>query len=173
MKVKSFGNLIVVAIALVVFSTSGCDDSDGDGSAAKPGEQHDDSDGHHDKSSPEKHAAHGPKGGHVFTIDSPLYQGEWCKYSDNDKIRIYVLDSDAKNQVAVKAENVTIKPMAGNDDEAFVLEPQNANENGESSVFMLDDPALSLSMSMGVEIQFVVGDKTFTGVVKAHKPLDH
>ena len=59
-------------------------------------------DGHGEGGDEEAHAAHGPNGGHIFKFDSPEYVGEWQKFSDNNVIKMHILDKDQKAIVNLK-----------------------------------------------------------------------
>lgn len=174
MQIKSITSFIVASVALVIFSTAGCEKPEGGTSpSGEHAEDHDGND-HSDDNGEDVHAAHGPYHGHIFSIDSPEYQAEWVKYKDNNIIRMYVLDGKAAAGVPVKVESFVVIPMVGNDDDLkFELVGEDLNEQGETAVYMLDDQVLSMSIPMGVKVQFIIDGKTFTGEIKAHKPLDH
>ncbi len=178
MRINSVTSLLVAAFALVIFVT-GCEkptDVDG-GSKAKSGENadhdHDDDHAHDDGHAHDDHPAHGPFGGHIFPIDSSDYQGEWKKYKDNNIIRMYLLDSEGKKEVAVKVDSFIVKPQAGKGDVVFELTAEEPDENGASATYMLDDEELTIAIPLGVDIEIKMGDKTLKGQIKAHKPLDH
>lgn len=132
------------------------------------GHDHGDEDGHdHDD-----HPAHGPNHGHLFELDSPAYQGEWQKFKDNNVIKMHILDKD-QNPAVVKVDSFHVIPMAGNDQTPFVLEAETTDADGKSSVYILDDQALSIAIPLGVTIEITMGDKVLKGKIDQHEPLDH
>ena len=85
LSVKSISSFFLAGLALFMFAAVGCESPDaghGDGHGAHDHAGHD-----HDHD----HPAHGPAGGHIFPLDTDEYQAEWKKYSDNNKIRMYIL----------------------------------------------------------------------------------
>ena len=116
--------------------------------------------------------AHGPNNGHLFKLEGSDMVGEWIHYSDNDIIRVLLLDAELKN--AVEFDGVSITPTAGDDKTPFVLElDPDKNINEKKLVYMLDDKKLMLAMSLGVKVEFTVGDKTYNGEIEPHAPHDH
>ncbi|QEG22384.1 hypothetical protein [Mariniblastus fucicola] len=152
-------------------------DHDGHDHGDHDGHDHDghDHDGHdhdgHDHAEGEL-PAHGPNGGHLFKLDGSDMVGEWIHYSDNDIIRVLLLDSELQNAVAF--DGVSITPKAGDDKTPFVLElDPEKNVNDQKLVYMLDDPRLMKNMSLGVVVEYTVGDEKFSGEIKPHAPHDH
>ena len=163
MSAKSMFPCLLATLALVMFVSVGCEKPSSGNGQGGSGHAH-----VHDHD----HPAHGPNGGHIFPLDTDEFQAEWKKYSDNNVIKIYFLDAAGKKTMPIAAESVMITPKAGEGDESFVL-PAESPENGVASVFKLDDAALAVSIPLGVDIEFKVGDKTVKGEIKAHEPLDH
>jgi hypothetical protein len=160
----------VALTALMLFAV-GCDKpsetaAGGGNSAASSDHDHDHDDHDHD------HPEHGPNGGHLFETDSTEYVFEWQKFKDNNVIKMHVLDKD-KNPVAVKVDSFKIMPMAGNDSSPFELVAETPDDEGKSSVYMLDDQDLSIAIPLGVNIEIVMGDSTIKGKIDQHEPLDH
>jgi hypothetical protein len=174
MRINSIASLFIAALAVVVFASVGCEKPTGDNGPKPAAGGHDDHDHDHgDDHADHDHPAHGPFGGHIFDIDSPDYQGEWKKYSDNNIIRMYLLDGKGKDAVAVKVDSFIVKPQAGKDDVTFELKAEDPDENGASSTYMLDDENLTIAIPLGVDIEIKIGDKTYKSQIKAHQPLDH
>ena len=166
MSTKSLFSCMLATLALVMFVSVGCEEpgagaGGGEGGHAHAGHAH-----AHD------HPAHGPNGGHIFPLDTDEFQAEWKKYSDNNVIKICILDATGSKSMPIAAESVTITPKAGEGDVSFVL-PAESPENGLASFFKLDDADLALGIPLGVDIEIKVGDKTIKGEIKAHEPLDH
>lgn len=173
MRINSLSSLFIAGLALMVFVAGGCE-PDG-GTATKPAaDQHDDGHDHEGHGEDEHdHPPHGPFGGHVFDIDSPDHQVEWKKYKDNNIIRMYLLDGEGKKAVEEVVDSFVVTPQAGKDDVSFELAAENPNDSGASSTYMLEDEDLTIAIPLGVDVAIKIGDKTFKGQIKAHKPLDH
>lgn len=175
MRVNSMTSLLVACFALIVFATGGCDKPTANtGTTPDAGhEDHDHDHEGHDHDDEHSHAAHGPMGGHIFSLSSPDFQGEWKKYPDNNIIRMYVLDAAGKKPVPVNVDSFIVKHKIGNDGKQFEFAAEDPDESGASAVYKLDDQDLAIAMSTGVDIEIKIGDQTVTGSIEAHEPLDH
>lgn len=172
MRLNSIITLSIAALAMVVFATSGCDKpatTPNGPEASHDGDSHADHGHDHDHD----HPAHGPYGGHIFDLDSSDYQAEWKKYKDNDVIRMYLLDADGKEAKALKVDSFTVKSDVGDDQAMFELAAEDADENGASAVYMLEDKQFASAIPLGVTITIKSGDQTMMGKIKAHAPRDH
>lgn len=174
-----FSLLALCCFAVVPFT--GCETGTAT-SSEKHGHDHDghDHDGHdhgHEGHDHGDHAhgelpAHGPNNGHLFKLEGSDMVGEWIHYNNNDIIRVLLLDS--KLQHAVEFDEVTITPNAGDDKTPFVLElDPDKNTNDKKLVYMLDDKTLMLAMSLGVDVEFTIGDQKYKGSIEPHAPHDH
>ncbi|MEL7499617.1 MAG: hypothetical protein AAFN77_18585 [Planctomycetota bacterium] len=159
-----------VALLAIVALAAGCNDADdpgnGNGTTAENHDGHGHDHGH-------EHPPHGPNGGHIFKLDSDGHSGEWCKFKDNDIIKMHLLDAEGKKAVPMKVDSFVVKPLAGNDDVSFEFAAENADDEGMASTFMLDDEDLSMAISLGVSIEIKSGDTVMKGKIDAHEPLDH
>ena len=121
--------------------------------------------------------AHGPNNGHLFKLEGTDFVGEWIHYNDNDIIRVLLLDKGLEDVIAF--DGVTITPTAGSDKTPFELEfdaeksPKSADGVAKKVIYMLDDKGLGLAMSLGVEVEFTLGDEKFKGKIAPHAPHDH
>ena len=98
--------------------------------------------------------------------------GEWIHYNDNDIIRVLLLDKKLEN--AIDYDGVTITPTAGDDKTPFELElDPEKNPEGKKVVYMLEEQKLMLAMSLGVDVEFRIDDKTYSGKIEPHAPHDH
>ena len=173
MNLKQWISLALMLFAIGIFTTGCAESEPSDGDAQ--GEHDHDHDGHdhgHDHAGHD-HPPHGPNGGHIFLFDNKEVQGEWCKYKDNDMIRMHLLGADGKTPMAMKVDSFVVRPNVGNDDTTFEMEAENADSDGKASTFMLDDKSLTIAIPLGVKIEVKAGDKTMVGEIKAHEPLDH
>ena len=163
-------SVLFASLAIVTFASTGCNDA----APEKDDHGHTHEDGGHDHGiSADDHPAHGPNHGHIFELDSPDHCVEWCKFKDNDVIKMHVLDKEGKKATPVKIDSFVVTPMAGNDDLSFELKAEKPDDEGKSSVYMLDDKDLSIAIPLGVNIEIKMGDKTMKGKIAAHEPLDH
>ena len=167
MRINSLTSMLLAAFAVIVFASVGCEKPE-EGTPAK--DEHAQGDGH---GSAHDHPPHGPFNGHIFDLDSPDHQGEWKKYKDNNIIRMYILDGEGKKAAPEKVDSFIVKPQAGKDEVVYELAAEDADENGASATYMLDDNALTIAIPLGVDIEIKIGDKTIKGQIKAHEPLDH
>ena len=178
-------SFLILSCALVCVFAIGCDSpsatkSDGKVDTAA----HDDHDDHghshaehsHDEHGHEEsHDVHveemGPNKGHIVRLEPTDYMAEWRHYKGNNVIRIYVLDSDKKT-VAVNA-TVSVKSDSGKSKETFELVPEDAEDDGKTGVYMLDELALANAMNLGVTFTFEIDGKEYSGKVPPHAPHHH
>ena len=85
-------------------------------------------------------------------------------------MRIYILDAAGKANVPV---NGTITVTRDVDGSSFELDPEKPGENGAAESYTLDNKELSIAMNLGVTVDMKVGDKTYSGKIKASKPHKH
>lgn len=110
------GKLLLVLCALAVpFTLSGCNTAKTDTAAS--GEHADDHDHDHD------HGGHshdlGPHGGHLIELGGEKYHLEWDHDDEAKVLTFFVLDGDAKNEVAIAGENIKITVAVGEDKKDF------------------------------------------------------
>ncbi len=153
-------------------STPAAHDHDHDGDDhghSHDGEGHE---GHADHESHEGHAEEmGPNKGHIVYLSPKDYVSEWRHYNGNSVIRVYVLDKDKKS-IGVDAK-VSIEPQTGKTRDPFVLQPEDAGDDGKTAVYMLDDDKLSVAMNLGVKLKIEIDGKTYEGDIPPHKPHHH
>lgn len=189
MRIKTLASVGTALLAIFIF-TVGCQDPSSTDVAGDAHGDHDhgdhdhgdhdhaghDHDGHdHDDHAhgEHDHPPHGPNHGHIFNFDSDDIKGEWCKYKDNDVIRMYLLDGTGEAPKPLVVEKFLVKPLVGNDDTPFELEAEDVDPEGAASSFMLEDKLLQTAIPLGVKIEVVTEGKTYVGEIKAHEPLDH
>ncbi len=130
---------------------------------------HDDHEGHgHGDGSAEEM---GPNKGHIVYLEPKDFVGEWRHYKGNSVIRVYVLDKEKKS-VAVDGK-VSIVPQTGKTRDPFVLQGEDAGDDGKTAVYMLDDDKLSVAMNLGVMLKIEIDGKTYEGKIPPHKPHHH
>lgn len=144
-------------------------DHDGDDHGhSHDGEGHEDHEGHEEDHHVEEM---GPNKGHIVYLSPKDYVSEWRHYKGNSVIRVYVLD-EHKKSVGVNAK-VSIEPQAGKTRDPFVLQPEDAGDDGKTAVYMLDDDKLSVAMNLGVKLKIEIDGKTYEGDIPPHKPHHH
>ena len=135
------------------------------------GHDHGDHSGH-DHEGHDDHAEEmGPNKGHIIHLEPSDYVAEWRHYKGNSIIRVYVLDAQKKS-TAVQAD-VSIKSTSGKTPTTFELAPEDADAQGKTAVYMLDDQALSVAMNLGVELTIEIDGKSYVGKVDEHAPHHH
>jgi hypothetical protein len=102
-----------------------------------------------------EHAAHGPHGGHLIELADGKYHAEWThddlSEQENAKnVTIYILGEDAKTEVPIEAEQITINVSGGKEPKQYELAAVNA-QDGKASQFSLDEPALVVDLGMAGE----------------------
>ncbi len=185
-------SLILLSCALACVFAIGCDSPSATTSNGKADTQSHDDHGHshddhghshddhghshddhgHDEGAHEVHVEEmGPNKGHIVRLTPTDYMAEWRHYKGNNVIRIYVLDSNKKT-VAVNG-TVTVTPETGKSREPFELVPEDADDEGKTGVFMLDEQALANAMNLGVVFTFEIDGKKYSGKVPPHAPHHH
>lgn len=79
--------------------------------ATTDGDAHDHDHAGHD------HAHHGPHDGDIMMIGDEEYHAEWT-HDEKGKVTFYILDAEAKNEVPIAAERITIDVKIGEKDPA-------------------------------------------------------
>jgi len=136
------------------------------------GHDHDDHGHSHDEGDQDVDVEEmGPNKGHIVRLEPTDYMAEWRHYKGNNVIRIYVLDSNKKT-VGVNAK-VSVQSETGKSKETFELAPEDADDDGKTGVYMLDEQALSNAMNLGVTFTFEIDGKEYSGKVPPHVPHHH
>jgi hypothetical protein len=81
-----------------------------------------------------EHAHHGPHGGHLMEIGEEEYHAEWT-HDESGKVTFYILGPEAKKEVPVAAEQITIDVKVGDHaPQQFQLAAVNP-QDGKSAIF--------------------------------------
>jgi hypothetical protein len=156
---------VAVWAAAAVFWASGCNSAPSGTAGPKTGEVHD-----HDH----EHVHHGPHNGHLMEIGGEEYHAEWTR-DESGKVTFYVLDADAKKEVPINAEKITIDVKIGENApktyELMAVTPA----DGKSAAFEIVDKQFAslfdqlkspgIVLTLHVEIN---GNK-FDQVIKEHE----
>jgi hypothetical protein len=83
--------------------------------------------------------AHGPHEGHLIELGKEQYHAELVFDAKTRKITVYVLDSEAKNPVAIDQTEITLN-LTGDQPAKLTLKaaPQEGDAAGKSSRFEVD-----------------------------------
>ena len=186
-------SFLILSFALVCVFSIGCDSPSTTTAGGKANMQSHDDHGHdheerghdheehghdHSESGGSGHAGHdthieemGPNKGHIIYLQPSDYVAEWRHYKGNNVIRMYVLDANKKT-VGVNA-TVSVKSESGKSKETFELVPEDADGEGKTGVYMLDEQALANAMNLGVVVSVEVDGKVYSGKVPPHAPHHH
>ncbi len=141
------GKLLLVLCALAVpFTLSGCNTAKTD--TADSGEHADDHDhdhGDHDHGDHDHgHGGHelGPHGGHLIELGEEKYHLEWEHDDEAKVLTFYVLDSEAKKDVPVAGDNITITVAVGEDKKDFDVPAVRADGEEKTAKFETKDADL-------------------------------
>jgi hypothetical protein len=117
------------------------------------------------------HPSAGPHGGHLIELGKEEYHAEIVHDDDAGTVTIYILDQDAKDAVAIDAEELRINLKHDGKGEQFTLtaDPQKEDAKGKASRFVSKDKELSEDLDhKGANARLVVeiAGKSFTGEIK-------
>jgi hypothetical protein len=98
------------------------------GSGTTDGHEHEHEHGHQGHDHAHDHAHHGPHGGDIMVIGDEEYHAEWTH--ENGTVTFYILDSDAKKEVPIPAEKITVDVKI-NDGEPTTYELLAVNPSGD------------------------------------------
>lgn len=113
------------------------------------------------------HAAHGPHGGHPFSLAGLDAKIEAVTNKTNNLVQVFFLDHDAKANQPIKAEKVIIKTdkLGG---KSFELKPVGADANGAAAEYSLEDKDLLSIVPMAPTLEVTVDGKTYSGAMDFH-----
>ena len=125
------------------------------------------------------HVHHGPHNGHLMEIGEEEYHAEWTD-DESGKVTFYFLDGEAKKEVPVEAEEITIEVKIG-DKEPILYKLAAVNlQDKKASTFELVDKNLQGvldTLSEGVSAKFpslTIGGKNFENLkIEEHKHDEH
>jgi hypothetical protein len=120
------------------------------------------------------HAHHGPHGGHIMEIGDEEYHAEWT-HDDSGRVTFYILSADAKEEVPIAAEEVTIDVKVGdNQPVEYKLQAHNPVD-GKSAAFETVDKqllgVLETIKSPGIvaTLHVNINGKQFDTAIKEHE----
>jgi hypothetical protein len=168
MNIRTFGAMLSLAAA-IGFCTglAGCTSATG-GKGAGDGKA----------AAEHAHVHHGPHNGHLMEIGEEEYHAEWTD-DESGKVTFYFLDGEAKKEVPIDAEEITIEVKIGDKEptsyKLVAVEPKDM----KASAFAIVDKNLQGVLevvSEGVTKKFpklTIGGKTFENLkIEEHKHGD-
>ncbi len=115
---------------------------------------------------------HGPHDGHLIEIGEEEYHAEWT-HDDSGKVTVYILDAEAKKEVPIAAEEISIDTVVGGKTTTFKLPAVDASTGDMpmASKFEIVDKGLlgvleSLSDGVTATLKVTIGDKPFEAKIE-------
>jgi hypothetical protein len=126
------------------------------------------------------HPSHGPHGGNLIELGDEEYHAEFVHDEKTCNVMLYILDSSAKNSVAIDATEIVINLKHDGKPEQHKLaaEPQAADSPGKSSRFTSrknDDLCHAIDEDgADAKLHVTIAGKPFTGSIQHdHEGHDH
>jgi len=144
----------------------GASESSEAGHVHSEGEDHEEGDGH-------DHAAEGPHGGSLIELGAEEYHAELVHDEAAGTVAIYVLDSAAKNSVAIDATELLVNVKHDGKGEQFKLaaSPDSSDPTGKSSRFVSSDGELVADLDhehAAAELVAEINGKQYRGAIEHH-----
>jgi ABC-type nickel/cobalt efflux system permease component RcnA len=160
--------LILAGLALLTFA--GCPQAANNvNKTAKSGDAHD-----HDHDHGHEHVHSGPHKGHLMEIGGEEYHAEWT-HDESGKVTFYILDSDAKKEVPIAAEEITIDVKVGDNPPKEYKLTAVTPQDGKSAAFEIVDKEFEglfdqlKSSSIVLTLHVNINGKQFDEQVKEHE----
>jgi hypothetical protein len=170
------GTYLTALALLAVTGFAGCGASPSEPSAAKSEHSHNDGHAHN-------HPAVGPHGGQLIELGQEDYHGELVHVEGEQRITIYILDSQAKQVVKVSQPELLLNIVtAGNPRQFKLAAATQPGKTGENvSCFQVEDQELCHALHMADargRLAVRVDGKQYVGDVvhhdhDAHSPIGH
>ncbi len=150
--------------ALLAFCLAGCNKPANHSEKTQKGETAHDHEHHH----------HGPHNGHMMELGAEEYHAEWT-HDESGKVTFYILDSDAKKEVPIAADEITIDVKVGeNPPKTYKLQAVNPMD-GKSAAFTITDKQFEAlfdqlkSSGLTLTLHANINGKQFDQPVKEHE----
>jgi hypothetical protein len=157
-------SLTVALAALVGFSLAGCNSTANHSEKTPKGEEAHDHEHHH----------HGPHNGHMMELGHEEYHAEWT-HDESGKVTFYILDSDAKKEIPIAAEEITIDVKIGDHDpKTYKLQAVDPMD-GKAAAFSITDKQFEAlfdqlkSSGLTLTLHANINGKQFDQPVKEHE----
>jgi hypothetical protein len=125
------------------------------------------------------HVHHGPRGGHLMEIGEEEFHAEWTD-DESGKVTFYFLDGEAKKEVAVEGEEITIEVRIGDKEPVLYKLAAIEPKEGKATAYELVDKNLQGvldQLGRGVSATFpklTIAGKAFENLkIEEHKHEEH
>src|SRR6476646_8522499 len=118
----------VALAALVGFSLAGCNST----------ANHSEKTPKADEAHAHEHHHHGPHNGHMMELGGEEYHAEWT-HDETGKVTFYILDSEAKKEVPIAAEEITIDVKVGDNPAKEYKLAAVSPQDGKAAAFEIVD----------------------------------
>lgn len=172
---RSLLSHLVLGLAVCSWSV-GCDQK---GQQPVGAENSADAQQEHEHGAGHEHPAHGPHEGDLIELGDEEYHAEFVHDEKTCDVTIYVLDSSAKEAVAIEATEIVInlkhdgKPLQ----HRLKAEPQEGDAEGKSSRFVSkSNDGLCHEIDEGgadARLQITIAGKSYTGEIVHDHDHDH
>ena len=158
---NSFAALAILAL---IFTGCGDQSTDNKKNEDKKNVKEDD---HSDHGHAHKH---GPNHGSHFTFEGASdFSAEVVTYKQNDLVKVMFCDASGDKTVSLKADKVSITRTTGDDMTPFELEALEADADGKTDGFELENKDLRLAVEVGpVKVTATIDGKEYTGTAHPH-----
>jgi hypothetical protein len=142
---------------------AGCNSKANNSDAPKAGDAH-----------AHAHVHHGPHQGHLMEIGGEEYHAEWT-HDESGKVTFYILDSDAKKEVPIAADELVIDVKIGeNTPKTFKLAAVNPVDGKAAAFEIVDKQFESLfdqlkSTGIVLTLHANINGRQFDQVIKEHE----
>ncbi len=102
----------------------------------------------------------------TFLFAPAEYRGAWSNPVGSDLIRFVILDQSGSEEVPVQAQSLLVYSQDG---AVFALDPEDADEQGRTAVYRLEDRDLAFAVQLGMTVEMQIGDRVFRGKTKPVK----
>ncbi len=158
--------LVLAGLALLSFA--GCPNAANHGE--KPGKSGDAHNHDHDHG----HVHSGPHKGHLMEIGDEEYHAEWT-HDESGKVTFYILDSDAKKEVPIAAEEIAIDVKVGDNPSKEYKLVAVSPQGGKAAAFEIVDKQFEglfdqlKSSGLVLTLHVNINGKQFDQQVKEHE----
>jgi hypothetical protein len=128
----------------------------------------------HDHDHGHDHVHSGPHKGHLMEINGEEYHAEWT-HDESGKVTFYILDSEAKKDVPIASDEITIDVKVGdNPPKEYKLAAVNP-QDGKSAAFEITDKQFEAlfdqlkSSGLKLTLHVNINGKQFDEPVKEHE----
>ena len=122
----------------------------------------------------------GPHQGHLIELGDEEYHAEWVHEDESGKITVYILAGDAKTDLAIIAQQITITTVVKEKDpKDYSLAAVNATTGDSPTAFCFEivdkQLLIALKMSQGVQssIAVEIKGKKYSGQIEHHDHSGH